>query len=74
MRFEIKVLPGAKHEQIEKISDTQLKVKVKTRALEGKANERLIDVLSEYFQVPKSNVQILKGAKTKNKLVEIKIE
>ncbi len=74
MRFEVKVQPGSKHEIIEKISDTQLKVKIKARALEGKANERLREVLGEFFHVPKSDVQILKGAKSKMKWVEIKIK
>jgi len=74
MRFEVKVQPGSKHEAVEKISESRLKVKVKARALEGKANERLREVLSDYFQVSKSAVEILKGTKSKNKLVEIKIQ
>lgn len=71
MRFEVKVQPGSKHEVVEIVSETKLKVKVKARALEGKANERLREVLSAYFQIPKSSVEILKGSKSKIKIVEI---
>lgn len=74
MIFEIKIQAGSKHESVEKISDNQLKVKVKDRPIEGKANERLREVLSEYFGVPKSAIEIIKGAHSKNKLVEIQME
>jgi hypothetical protein len=40
-------------------------------AEKGKANLRLIEVLSEYFGVPKSAIRIIKGWKTRNKTVEI---
>lgn len=37
----------------------------------GKANEAVVRVLSDYFNVPKSHVRILKGTQGKQKIVEI---
>lgn len=46
-------------------------VYTKSPAKEGKANESVISLLSEYLDIPKSNIYIKKGLKSKNKLVEI---
>ena len=46
-------------------------VKVNAPAAEGRANERLIELLSEHFKRPKRNISIIKGFKSKNKLIEI---
>lgn len=71
MRIEVKVQPRSKQESIEAISETKLKVRIKAPAVEGRANAKLVEVLAEHFKVPRSHIQILKGEKSKNKLVEI---
>ena len=37
----------------------------------GKANEELISLISDYFQVPKSKVLFKSGLKSRQKIVEI---
>lgn len=64
--LEIKVIPGAKEEEV--IEGEPLIVKVKERAEKGKANEAVIGVLSHHF---KAKVRIVRGAKSRYKLVEI---
>jgi uncharacterized protein (TIGR00251 family) len=71
MRISVKVQPGAKHESIDKISEVEFRVKLKARAVEGKANEQLIEVLAQYFKIPQSAVQILRGAKSRKKILDI---
>lgn len=39
--------------------------------LEGRANKAVIEALAEYFKVKKSQVQLLSGHKSKNKLFEV---
>jgi len=46
-------------------------VSVKSKPQDGKANEDLIEVLSEYFSVAKSKVVIKRGLTTQHKSVEI---
>lgn len=74
MRIEVKIQPNSKHESIEQISPNQLKVKTRARPIEGKANERLIELLAEYFKVPRSKIRILHGLKSKLKLIEVDLE
>ncbi len=71
MRISVKVQPGSKHESIEKISAIEFRVKLRARAVEGKANDQLIEVLAQYFEIPKSSVQIIRGAKSRNKVLVI---
>ena len=71
MKIFVKVKAGSKNDEVTKVDDTHYVIKVKEPPVEGKANEAVIRVLSDYFHIPKSHVQILKGGQTKNKVIEI---
>ena len=70
MRIKVKVIPRAKNERIEK-SEDGLKVYLNAPALEGRANLKLIEVLAHYFKTKKYNIQIIKGEKNREKIIEI---
>ena len=70
MKIKIKVIPGAKKAEVIK-EKSFLKVKVNAPAQKGKANKRLTEILSKYFNVSKSDIKIIKGEKSKNKIIEI---
>ncbi len=69
--IEIKVKPNAKAEEVVK-KDGFYEVRVATAPIEGKANDRMIKLLSEYFNVPKKAINILRGETSRNKLISIK--
>lgn len=71
MRISVKVKPNSKIEIIEEISEFEFKVSLRAPAHEGKANQSLIKIISEYFDIPKSMVIILKGEKSRNKVIDI---
>lgn len=71
MRISVKAKPNSRVTSVEKISDTEYSVKVKAPATEGRANEAVIEALSDHFKVPKSRINILRGAGAKHKIVEI---
>ncbi|MCW6160024.1 MAG: DUF167 domain-containing protein [Candidatus Micrarchaeales archaeon] len=48
------------------------KIKVREKAIEGRANAAVIEALSVHFNVRKSDVVILKGASGRYKTIEIK--
>ena len=48
------------------------KVSVKEAPVDGKANEAIIKALAEYFDVAKSNVTLVSGQSSKQKVFEIK--
>ncbi len=72
-RIAVKIVPNAKKEEVVKEGENHFKIKVRAPAFEGKANEALIEVLSEYFDIPKSRIKIDKGLLSKNKIVELDI-
>ncbi len=71
MKINVIVIPNAKDPEVIKIDETNYKVRVDAPALNGKANKRLIEIMSEHFNVSKSSIKILRGLKSKNKMVEI---
>ena len=68
--INIRVIPNAKRNNISE-EQGKLKVHVSVPAVDGKANKALIKVLAEYFKIKKNNVRIIKGAKSREKVVEI---
>ena len=71
MKINVIVKPNSKKAEVEKIDEENYKIKVNAPASEGEANKRLIEILSEHFNVSKSSIRILKGFKNRNKIVEI---
>lgn len=48
-----------------------LKIKITAPPVDGKANAELVDFLSEILDIPKRQIEILKGETGRNKSVEI---
>lgn len=71
MHKKVKVQPNSKQQKIEEQPDGSLTVHLKSPPVDGKANEELIKLLSEKFDVPKSYIRIKAGLSSRKKLVEI---
>ncbi|MFQ6618278.1 MAG: DUF167 domain-containing protein [Fidelibacterota bacterium] len=71
MKIFVKVVPNSKKASIEKLDDGNFRVRVDRPPSEGKANDRLRQILAEYFDVPPSRVSIIKGHRGRNKIIEI---
>ena len=71
MLLRVKVKPSSKKEEVKKISESEYEVKVSAPPERGKANERLREILADFFGVPKGRVKILRGHTSRIKLVEI---
>lgn len=72
MLIHVKTFPNSKKSEVEKISDDSFRVRVDAKAEGGRANKRLVEILSKYFKVSKSSVVIINGLKSRNKMVEIR--
>jgi uncharacterized protein (TIGR00251 family) len=70
MKIQVKVKPNSKTEGLSQEGDNFI-VKVKEPPREGKANQSVIKLLAEHFGVPQSQVRILSGLKSRNKVVEV---
>lgn len=74
VNLKIKVIANAKINSLEEYTDEILKLRINKPAVDGKANKAIIEYLSSQFEVPKSNIIILKGEKNslKNLLINPK--
>jgi len=64
------VIPGAKRNVL-KDEDGQIRVYLTAPPVEGKANTALIRFLAGHYGVRKSQVEIIKGLKSRQKTVRI---
>lgn len=71
MLINIKVIPRAKKNEVIKIDDKNYRVRLTAAPVDGKANEALVKLLSEYFDVTKSGIRIVRGERGREKIVEI---
>ncbi len=71
MRIYVKVAPRAGKNEVIKISDAEYRVKVTAPPEKGRANKKVVELLADYFGVPKSAVKIVGGKTTKTKIIDI---
>lgn len=71
MKIFVKTKTHAKKEYVEKIDENHYVVAVKEMPTEGRANKAVIEALAEYFKVKRSEVNILSGFKSKQKIIQI---
>ena len=63
--------PGAKKSEICGMHDSNIKIKVNSPPIDGKANEALIQFLSDFLSLPKSAIRLISGHKSRIKRVGI---
>ena len=71
MKLNIKVIANSSKNSIEKISETEYKIHLKEKAIKGKANKALIELLAEHFGKKKSAIAIEKGISSNNKIISM---
>jgi len=71
MFLKIKVSPRGSKNELIKLSDGSYKAKLTASPVDGKANEALIELLSEEFDIAKSKIKIVRGLTNKIKIVEV---
>lgn len=69
--LELKVVPNSSRDEVAGWVGATLKVKLRAPALEGRANEALCDFLAARLGLPRRAVTLLRGEKSRNKLVRV---
>jgi uncharacterized protein YggU (UPF0235/DUF167 family) len=72
MKISVSVHLKSKKPRIEKNNSGILNVYVNHPATDNKANKAVVEALVKYFQVKKSAVRLISGAKYKKKTYEIR--
>lgn len=67
----VRVDPRSPVTRVVSVAGGILKVKLTAPPVKGAANRQLIEVLADLFGVKKSEVRIVRGASSRNKVVEI---
>ena len=71
MIYQVTVKPGSKKGPLVLETNVGLTVYLRAKPIDGQANTELIQLLSDYFKVPKTSISIKTGARGRTKLVEI---
>jgi uncharacterized protein (TIGR00251 family) len=70
-RLRLRVVPNAKRSEFVGRHGDALKVKIAAPALEGRANEELIEFLADALGIGRRDVTLVSGEKSRDKLVAI---
>lgn len=71
MRIYVKVTPRSSRNEVVKTADGEYKVRLTAPPVDGQANEMLVKILADYFQVAKSRIEIAGGKSAKIKIIDI---
>lgn len=72
--LKVKVKTRAKKEGIIELGVDEFEVRVNVPPVEGKANKRVIELLSIHFKIPKSQIILSKGEKSTVKTFIFNVE
>jgi uncharacterized protein len=67
----VRVHPGAGRDDVTVLGDGSLDVRLRARAVDGKANEALVALLAERLGVRRREVEIVRGGRARQKLVRV---
>ena len=70
--FSVRVQPRASKDEIAGEIGGALKVRLRAPAVEGRANEALVEFLAQLLKTPRSAVRILGGERSRKKRLEIR--
>jgi uncharacterized protein (TIGR00251 family) len=69
--FNVKVVPGSSKTLIAGLYNGMIKVRLSAAPEKGKANQALVELLAEKFNIPKNSIAILSGLTSKIKQVAV---
>lgn len=70
MQIKTRVITNAKKNEVVK-EESQIKVYLTAPPIDGRANKALIEILAEYFKVKKNQITIIRGEKSRDKIIEV---
>ena len=70
--FRIRVRPSATRNKIKELHREALRIDINAPPIKGKANKECLRFLAEELRVPKSDIEIISGLKSKDKLIKVK--
>ncbi len=72
VEIRIKVLPRSSKSEVAGISEDRLKIKLNSPPVDGAANKELVKLLSKILKVAKSDLELVKGDRSRLKTVLVR--
>ena len=69
--LSLHVQPGAKRSEVAGLHGDSLRVRIAAPAVDDKANAALLAFLADRFSVPKRNVTLISGERSREKRVQV---
>lgn len=70
MKLFVVAKPRAKENSIKEIDDSHFAISVKEPPVKGRANFAILETLSDYLGVTRSQLKIISGYTSRNKVIE----
>lgn len=70
--LDINVRPRASKNSLQRTKDGKIKLRLTSPPIDGLANERCIEYLAKLFSIPRQRISIIKGLKSREKMIKIK--
>lgn len=74
MYIRVKVQAGAKHEEFKQTSEDHFLISVKEKAERNMANGRVLEILAEFYNMPKRKIRIVNGHQSPTKLLVVEMK
>lgn len=73
MRIYVKVFTKSGRNEVVEISKKQFEIRTTAIPAKGEANEAVVKLLAKHFKTAKSNIKIVGGVTTREKIIDINI-
>lgn len=70
-RVRLRVVPNARKSEVVGVHGDAIKVKVAAPALDGRANEALLEFIAEKLGVPRRDLELMSGEKSRDKAIAV---
>lgn len=74
IRVAVRVQPGASRDEVTSFEEETLRVRLRARAVEGKANASLLAFLADALRLRPYQLTILRGEQSREKLLQIELD
>lgn len=71
MRISVKVKPNARENALKPVGENSFEVRVSVPPEKGKANKKVIELLAKHFHTAKSNIELISGETSRDKVFDI---
>ena len=70
-KINLRVIPRARQNKIDVDENGTYRMHITAAPVDGAANAAVIKMMAEYFDVPKSQIKIVRGETSRDKIIEI---